>query len=84
MEIQEKIPYVLRIDRAKDYQTIVEGRAQTEYTSVDIPDLAVGFGDDQEAKHYHTGCTSMGVVQLENGDIIVSMYGQFKSDQIQA
>lgn len=81
VEVQEKIPYVLRVDRAKDYGTLVEGRAQTEYTVVDIPELSVGYGDSGDKKSYHTSCVDHGMIQLENGDIIISMYGQFKSDK---
>lgn len=81
VETQEKIPFVLRIARAENFDVLRAGTAQCEYCSVDIPDLAVGFGDSEDKKNYHTGSVDHGVIQLENGDIIMTMYGQFKSDR---
>lgn len=80
-EIQERIPFVLRVERAKDYEALVEGNVQFSYAVVDIPDLAVGYGDSGSKDDYFTGCLGSGVIQTENGDVIVSMYGQFRQDR---
>ena len=80
-EIQDKIPYILEIGRAGNYDAVAEGNIQREFTPVDIPDLAVGYGDSGDKSNYSTGAMASGIIQLENGDIIVSMYGQFKSDK---
>ena len=80
-EIQEKIPFVLRIERSKDYDALLAGKAQIEYAVVDIPELAIGYGDSGDKTNYFTGCLGTGMIQMENGDVIVAMYGQFKQDK---
>lgn len=80
-KVQEKIPFVLRIVRARNFEQIKNGTAQCEYTVVDIPELAVGFGDSQDPNMYSSGATGQGLIQLDNGDIIAALYGQFKSDK---
>lgn len=77
---QEKIPYVLKIVRASSMDDIKTGNLQTEFCLVDIPDLAIGYGDSGDSDNYHTGGTC-GFIQAPNGDIFVAMYGQFKSDK---
>lgn len=80
-KVQKKIPYVLKILRAETFDDIRSGTAQSEFCAVDIPDLAVGFGDSEVENNYHTGVVDHGLIQLENGDIIMTMYGQFKQDR---
>lgn len=80
-EVQDKIPYVLGIYRAKDYDEVVAGTPQRSFAVVDIPDLAVGYGDSGTKEDYFTGCMGTGIIQTENGDVIIAMYGQFKQDK---
>ena len=80
-EVQEKIPFVLGVYRAKSYDDIVAGKPQRHFTTVDIPDLAVGYGDSGDHTNWGAGAVASGIVQTENGDVIVSMYGQFKQDK---
>ncbi len=79
--IQQKIPFVLRIARAATFDEVLAGTAQYEYSVTDIPDLAVGFGDSGDQRDYHTGAVDHGLIQLANGDILMTMYGQFKEDR---
>lgn len=79
--VQEKIPFVLRVERAKDYDALVGGNVQYDYAVVDIPDLAIGYGDSGDSSNYFTGCIGTGIVQTENSDVIVAMYGQFRQDR---
>ncbi len=77
---QEKIPYVMKKMRAASFDDVLEGNIQCSFESVDIPELAVGYGDSGEAESYHTGVTS-GFIELPDGSILLAMYGQFKSDR---
>lgn len=76
---QEKIPFVLAVHRAESFDDIMEGKVNTHFTNVDIPDLSVGYGD---SNNRHTGCAQTGIIEMSNGDILVMMYGQFKEDRI--
>ena len=79
--VQEKIPYILGIYRAKSYDEVLAGTPQRSFAVVDIPDLAVGFGDSQVEDDWGAGCMGSGIIQTENGDVIAAMYGQFKQDK---
>ena len=59
---------------------LLSGDIQVSFAQVEIPDLAVGYGDSQDPKEYHTGVTGQTVIVMPNGDLIVPMYGQFKAD----
>ncbi len=77
---QEKIPYVLKIMRADTIEQLRSGQPTVSFAALDIPSLSIGYGDSGTEDDYHTGCVDHGIVELENGDIVVSMYGQFKED----
>jgi hypothetical protein len=79
--VQEKIPFVLGIYRAKNYDEVLAGTPQRSFAVVDIPDLAVGYGDSGDHDSWGCGAMASGIIQTENGDVIVSMYGQFKKDK---
>ncbi|MBQ4067304.1 MAG: exo-alpha-sialidase [Clostridia bacterium] len=76
---QEKIPFVLAVHRAKSFDDIMNGKVETHFDILDIPDLCVGYGD---SNNRHTGCAQTGVIEMSNGDILVMMYGQLKTDRI--
>ena len=78
--IQKPIPYVMKIMRAASFEDILSGHYACSFSSVDIPDLAVGYGDSGDKDNYHTGVIDHGVVEMPNGDIIITMYGQFEAD----
>ncbi len=80
-KVQKKIPYIMKKYRAESFDDILTGNIQAEFECVDIPDLAVGYGDDQNPDNWFTGCAGSGAIQLENGDIMLPMYGQFKQDK---
>ncbi|MFQ9800129.1 MAG: hypothetical protein ACLR23_15635 [Clostridia bacterium] len=77
---QKKIPYLMKIMRAESMDALLSGDIQVSFAQVEIPDLAVGYGDSQDPKEYHTGVTGQTVIVMPNGDLIVPMYGQFKAD----
>ena len=79
--VQEKIPYIMKKYRSKSFDDILAGNIQVEFEVIDIPDLAVGFGDDQQSGNWGAGCAGTGAVQDENGNIYMPMYGQFKQDK---
>ncbi len=79
-KVQKKIPYVMQQFWADSFDDILAGNIQVDFTCVDIPDLAVGYGDSGDANSWFTGCAGSGCIQLENGDILLPMYGQFKQD----
>ena len=74
---QKDIPFVLKIMRAASFEDILDGRMDTTFAIVDIPELTFGYGDSNNC---HSGTVAQGCVELENGDIIVTMYGQRRSD----
>lgn len=79
--VQEKVPYVLKKRFARSFDDILKGNIQTEFEVVDIPDLAVGYGDSGDSTSWHTGSPGSGYIRLDNGDILIAMYGQFKADR---
>lgn len=82
-KVQEKIPYIMKKYRAASFDDILAGNIQVEFALVDVPDLAVGYGDDQNPDHWFAGCAGTGAIQDENGDIYLPFYGQFKQDRSQ-
>jgi len=79
-KVQKKIPYVLKKFRTDNFDEILDGQVQAEFCCVDIPDLAVGYGDSGTADSWGAGASGSGAVELDNGDILLPMYGQFKQD----
>lgn len=77
-ERQKKIPYVMKKMWADSFDDILDGNLQADFEVIDIPDLAVGYGDSQ---NYHTGVTGSGLIELPDGKIMIAMYGQFKQDK---
>ena len=76
--IKEGSPqFVLGIRRADSFEDIMAGKIKTSFCIVDIPDLTFGFGD---CGNSHSGTVAQGLIQLENGDIIATMYGQRTTD----
>lgn len=74
---QENIPFVAGIYRAKSMEDVCAGNVSSSFTQIQIPRLSVGFGDSNNS---HTSCISNGLIQLSNGDILATMYGQTKDD----
>ena len=74
---QEKIPYILAVYRADSLEQIMEGKAETFYAMLETPGLAAGFGDSGNG---HAGCF-VRLIEMENGDLLATMYGQFKEDK---
>lgn len=74
---QEKVPYCLAVYRADSLEQIMENKAVTSYAMVETPGLATGFGDSGNG---HAGCF-VHLIELENGDLLATMYGQFKDDR---
>ncbi len=78
---QKKIPYVLNKLWADSFDSVLEGDIQSDLECVDIPELAVGYGDSGDSRSYHTGVVGSGIIETDSGDILIAMYGQFKSDK---
>lgn len=75
---QEKIPYIGKVIRAESVEAMLAGNYEETFAKVEIPDLAIGYGDGNNA---HSGSFDHGMVELDNGDILCTMYGQFKQDK---
>lgn len=75
---QFPIPYIGKVMTAKTPEDMISGNYNEDFAKVSIPDLAVGYGDGNNA---HSGCFDHGIVELENGDILCTMYGQFRQDK---
>lgn len=78
---QKKIPYIMKTLHAENYDALVAGDAQSAFCMPDIPDLAVGYGDSGDERNYHTGVVGSGIVELDDGSILIAMYGQFGEDK---
>ncbi len=77
---QKKFPHVLQMKYAESFDAILDEDIQTDFFCVDIPDLNFGYGDGLDPKEYQLGYVSL-FNQLDNGDILGAMYGQFKADK---
>lgn len=80
-DVQDKIPYVMKKYVADSFEQILENRVQIEFECVDIPELAVGYGDSQDPDDWATGYCGTGAAELDNGDVLLPMYGHFKADR---
>ncbi|MBS5725520.1 MAG: exo-alpha-sialidase, partial [Clostridiales bacterium] len=74
---QQHIPFVAGIYRANTMEDVVAGNISSSFTQIDIPGLCLGWGDSGNC---HTSCISNGLIQLSNGNILATMYGQTKED----
>lgn len=74
---QEYAPFIARIRTAKSPQDLVAGRYEDDFVKITIPNLGSGCGDDNNV---YTGCIWRGLVETERGDLIMTMYGRFRSD----
>jgi len=79
-DTQKKIPYVMKKYIADSFEQILKNEVQMEFCCVDIPDLAVGFGDSQDPNEWASGWCGTGAVETDEGDILLPMYGHFKQD----
>lgn len=75
-ETKEDVPFGLAVYRADSIEDIIAEKIRTDVASVHIPGLCFGYGD---SGNVHTGCVS-GWRELSNGDVYVTMYGQFRDD----
>ncbi len=74
---QKKLQFILKIISAKSFDDILDCRIDISFAIVDIRDLTFGYG---YSNNCHSGAVAQGCVELENGDIIVTMYGQRTTD----
>ena len=72
-------PFIAHVRRAKSAQDLVNGTYVDDFAKVSIPDLAPGFGDDGKS---YTGSIDHAIVELANGDLLMTMYGSFHEDNI--
>lgn len=76
---QENIPFILAVHTADSFDDIMKGNVNTHFSIIDIPGLSVGYGD---SNNRHASTAETGFIELENGDLLCMMYGQFKDDRI--
>lgn len=69
--------FVLGVHRADSFEDIKNSNISTTFSFLHIPDLAFGYGDSGNC---HSGTVAQGLTELENGDIIATMYGQRTTD----
>jgi len=70
-------PFIAQVRRAKSAQDLLDGNYVDDFAKVSIPELAPGFGDDGKS---YTGSIDHGIVELANGDLLMTMYGSFRGD----
>jgi len=80
---QRMKPFIMRTTRVnKSINTaeeILNGRYEDDYVKVNIPDLAAGNGDSQ---NYTAGVAQQGLMQMDDGSLLMTMYGNFYLDRI--
>ncbi len=76
---QEYKPFIAAVRRAKSIPGLLGGYYEDDFVKLDIPDLSGTDGDDQ---NYCAGCIDHGLVQLPNGDLLITMYGRFRQDNV--
>jgi len=72
-------PFTAHVRRAQSAKDLLDGNYVDDFAKVSIPDLAPGFGDDGKS---YTGSIDHGIVELANGDLLMTMYGSFRGDNI--
>jgi len=72
-------PFIAHVRRAKSATDLLSGNYVDDFARVSIPDLAPGFGDDGKS---YTGSIDHSIVELANGDLLMTMYGSFRGDNI--
>ena len=72
-------PFIAHVRRAQSPRDLLDGKYVDDFAKVTIPDLAAGFGDDGKL---YTGSVDHGLVELANGDLLLTMYGSFHQDNI--
>ena len=75
-DTKEDIPFGVTLYRAGSFGDIMNDKISEEFSTLNIPGLTFGYGD---SGNRHTGCFS-GWRELSNGDILATMYGQFRDD----
>jgi len=76
---QHKKPYVMGVRRAASLDALLAGDYEDDFISMDIPDLSMAFGDESNPC---CGVVDHGIVELPNGDLVITMYGHFYEDQV--
>jgi len=76
---QVRKPYIMGVRRAQSFDALLEGRYEDDFAYTRIPNLGGACGD---CENYFTGMADHGIAELPNGDILVTMYGHFRDDNI--
>lgn len=75
---QEYAPFIARVRTARSSGDLLSGTYEDDFVKVDIPNLGSGCGD---ADDLCTGVIYRGLVETPRGDLIMSMYGNFRTDR---
>ena len=75
---QYKKPYILGVRRAASFDDLLQGNFEDDFVRADIPDLGAGNGDMGQE---FGGVCDHGIVELPNGNILLTMYGFFHEDK---
>ena len=76
---QEQKPFIGWIRRAKSLEDLIDGIYVDDFVKMSIPDLSGTHGDSE---NYCLGGIDHGVVELPNGDLVITLYGRFRQDVI--
>ena len=74
---QEYKPFIAWQCYAESISKLIDGIYVDDFVKMNIPNLSGTDGDDA---NYCLGVIDHGIVELSNGDLIVTMYGRFKQD----
>lgn len=72
-------PFIAQVRRAQNPRAWVEGHFVDDFVKVAIPDLALNYGDNGKV---YTASIDHGIVEMPNGDLMMTMYGRFYEDNI--
>ena len=72
-------PFISAVRRAKSPAELLKGNYVDDFAKIEIPNLATLQGDSPNPS---TGGPSGKMAEMENGDLILPMYGRFNSDVV--
>ncbi len=75
---QKYKPYVMGIRRAESFDALMNGEYEDDFAYTRVPELTGACGD---SGNYINGVADHGIVELANGDLLVTMYGHFNEDK---
>jgi hypothetical protein len=76
---QSYLPFIAQVRKVKSPADLLTENVTDDFVKVEVPEMACLYGDDGQ---FGCGAIDHGLIELENGNLLLTMYGVFKSDNI--